>query len=357
MLRGLKCLAYRMSKGLGLFALARRLTAGQLRILCYHGLSIDDEHLYMPGLFMRPDTVRSRLRILMRDGYPVLPLDRACEALREGTLPACAVVITYDDGFYGNFLHGAPLHREVPLPATIYVTTYYVVHQAPIFRHAIQYMFYKTAKEEVCIDGLPGSDGDALKLSDRRRSRDLQWRLIRHAEEHLDEPGRVGMARELGVRLGVDYDELARSRRLSLMTGDEIRSLNDLGWDIQLHTHRHKFPPVEEQVRREIADNRAVLETILGRRCRHLCYPSGVFAAEQWAWIEECEIVSATTCELGLNDGLTPRLGLRRFLDAETVREIEFEAEISGFAELLRRALATLKPGPRPPESRGNHGH
>ena len=77
MLRELKCLFYRVSKRLGLFALARRLTAGQLRILCYHGLSIDDEHIYSPGLFMRPEMVRSRLEILVRDGYPVLPLDQA----------------------------------------------------------------------------------------------------------------------------------------------------------------------------------------------------------------------------------------------------------------------------------------
>ncbi len=353
--RDLKCLLYRLSKKLGLFALARRLTAGQLRILCYHGLSIDDEHIYSPGLFMRPETVRSRLEVLVRDGYPVLPLDQACKDLSAGTLPTCAVVITYDDGFYGNYLHGRAIHQDLGLPATIYVTTYYVVKQTPIFRHVVKYMFFKTERTKVSLLGLPETDGGVLRLADRERSEGVQWGLIRHAETRLDEPQRMALAHELGERLGIDYNELARGRRLSLMTPDEIRSLSDLGLDIQLHTHRHQFPPVEDQVRREIEDNRAILEPILGRSCHHLCYPSGVFTPQQWPWLEACEIASATTCEPGLNPTDTPRFGLRRFLDAETVTAIEFEAELSGLAEFFRRARSLLRR--RPPAPTQNYGH
>jgi len=357
MLRDLKCHAYRVSQGLGLFALARRLTRKSLRILCYHGLSIDDEHLYSPGLFMRPETIRSRFETLARGNYPVLPLDRACAGLRDGTLPDCAVVITYDDGFYGNYLHSAALQEEFRLPATIYVTTYYVVKQVPIFRLAIQYMFWKTDRDEVALGGIPGIDCGTLQRADRTRADEVMWGLIRHAEQSLNEPQRVELARDVGTRLGIDYDELARSRRLSLMTPEEIRSLAALGLDIQLHTHRHQLPCDEEQVRREIGDNRSILEPILGRPCDHLCYPSGVFTAEQWPWLESCGIKSATTCEVGLDDARTPRYGLRRFLDGETVRAIEFEAEISGFAELIRRAASLLGRGQRPTAAPQNYGH
>ncbi len=339
MLKDLKCLVYRVSKGLGLFSLARRLTRRKLRILCYHGLSIDDEHLYSPGLFMRPETVRSRFETLLREEYPVLPLDRACDGLWDGTLPDCAVVITYDDGFYGNYLHSTSMHREMRLPATIYVTTYYVVKPTPIFRHAVQYMFWKTGRAEVDLEGIPGAGGGTLRLADRGQAGGVMRGLIRNAERHLDEPRRVEIARSIGERLGVDYDGLVQSRRLSLMTPDEIRSLEGFGLDVQLHTHRHRFPDDEGQVVREIEDNRSVLEPILGRPCDHLCYPSGVYSPEQWPWLEGRSIKSATTCEGGLNDARTPRYGLRRFLDGERVRPIEFEAEISGFATLLRACL------------------
>ena len=141
------------------------------------------------------------------------------------------------------------------------------------------------------------------------------------------------------------------------MMPEEIRSLARLGLDIQLHTHRHQLPCDEGQVRREIGDNRSVLEPIVGRPCDYLCYPSGVFTAEQWPWLEACGIKSATTCEVGLNDARTPCYGLRRFLDAETVRAIEFEAEISGFAELLRHAGLLLRRGRRSTAAAQNYGH
>jgi hypothetical protein len=54
-------------------------------------------------------------------------------------------------------------------------------------------------------------------------------------------------------------------------------------------------------------------------------------------------IVSATTCEPGLNFRHTPRLALHRFLDGEDIDQIQFEAEMSGLNELLRRARAALK--------------
>jgi peptidoglycan/xylan/chitin deacetylase (PgdA/CDA1 family) len=337
MSRQFKRIAYRISKWLGLFALARRYTAAELRILCYHGLSIRDEHLYMPGLFMRPKTVRSRLAMLQGNGYPVLLLSEAIERLSAGTLPPCSVVITYDDGFYGNYVCGLPLFEEFRVPSTIYVTSYYVVNQNPIFRHVVQYMFWKTDHHKLVLDGFPGCPPGTLDLQDHERTRSAMWDLILAAEANLDESARLAIGAELGTRLGVDFDELVASRRLSLMTEGEVRSLAGLGVDIQLHTHRHQFLPDKCHVEREISDNRAVLEPVAGKPCNHLCYPSGVFTHQQWPWLEELGIESATTCEPGLNNPQTPRLGLRRFLDMETISAIEFEAEISGFAELLRR--------------------
>ena len=337
MYRRFKTTIYQICKSLGLFSLARRLTAGELRILCYHGISIEDEHLYMPGLFMRPDTIRARLAILTQNRYPVLPLNEALERLWAGNLPRCAVVITYDDGFYGNYRYGLELYGEYPLPTTIYVTTYYVQHQSPIFRHVVQYMFWKTNCSKLLLDELPGCDDGVLDLADSERARRAMWALILKAESDYGEAERIELSCRLGFRLGVDYDELVRTRRLSLMTPEEVRTLAKTGIDIQLHTHRHQFLPDKDNVTREIEDNRSILEPLTEKPCNHLCYPSGVFAQQQWPWLEGLGIVSATTCEPGLNNDQTERFGLRRFLDMESITNLEFEAEVSGFAELLRR--------------------
>ncbi len=336
MLRRLKLAVYHSCRAAGVFALARRLTARRLRILCYHGISVSDEHAYSATLFMRVATLRSRLQTIVRLGYPVLPLEEALHRLRDGTLPRSATVITIDDGFYGNYLHGRDLLREFALPMTLYVTTYYVVKQRPVFRHAVKYMFWKSRKQSLDLQGLPGVGGKSLLLGDQQRSERVQWDLIEYGESRLSDDERAGLCQLLGQRLGVSYDEMARDRGLSLVTPGEIRELAELGLDVQLHTHRHRLPADSDEIRREIDDNRRVLEPLVGRSCDHFCYPSGVYASSQWRCLEELDIKSATTCVVGLNDARTPRYALRRFLDTENVRPIEFEAELSGFAELLR---------------------
>src|SRR5438105_2486444 len=45
----------------------------RLLILCYHGVSLDDEHEWNPELYMSPERFRQRLMMLDAGGYSVLP--------------------------------------------------------------------------------------------------------------------------------------------------------------------------------------------------------------------------------------------------------------------------------------------
>lgn len=334
-----------LAKYSGLFHLARNATAGELRILCYHGLSLRDEHRFQPRLFMRPELLRRRMKSLRDHGFPVLPLDAALEALRRGALPRNATVVTFDDGFFSNYSKGIDILQEFEIPATIYVTTYYAVENRPVFRLVVRYLFWKTEKTTLDLGALgQGWEGTLDLASPASRDRGM-WEIIEHAESRLDEDRRERLARTLAERLGLgaDYEELLESRALSLMTTEEIREAVEAGVSIQLHTHRHRFPIDEPVARREIEENRAALESIPGVSARHFCYPSGEWAGEQWPWLEAAQVQSAVTCDPGLNDAETPRFGLRRFLDADTTAQIEFEAEMYGFTEILRRLFKRRK--------------
>jgi len=275
----------------------------------------------------------------------VLGLENACESLSQGTLPDNAVVITIDDGFHGVLRHAWPVLQTHSLPATVYVTSYYAQKQNPIFRLIVQYMFWKTTESQLnALDlGLPPSG--MLLLRPEAKKDETMWAIINFGENELDERQRCLLLSELGNRLGVEYTALRETRSLSLLNEEEIRGLATAGLDIQLHTHRHRLPKDEGQVRREIEENREFLEGLTGRKLNHLCYPSGVWSKEHWPWLESLGIITATTCEPGLNYSHTPRLALRRFLDGENISQIEFEAEVSGFSELLRQArVRFLKP-------------
>jgi peptidoglycan/xylan/chitin deacetylase (PgdA/CDA1 family) len=330
-------------KWLGLFALARWVTRSSLRILCYHGFALSDESSFRPKLFMRPETFQRRMEYISAHDYPVVSLDKACDGLSKGELPPDAVAITVDDGFYGFFCRAWPILKVHSLPATVYVASYYSEKRNPVFRLVVQYLFWKTLKKELDVTGLGTPLSGVLPLWPEEKKDEAISEIIEFAETQLKEPERRSLATELGERLGIGYAELAGTRTLSIMTPEEIRNLASLGVDIQLHTHRHRLPQEQDLLRREIEDNREFLEPLAGKRLTHLCYPSGIWSKQQWPWLDQLGIASATTCDPGLNYPKTPRLGLRRFLDGENVSQIEFEAELCGFAELLRLALATLR--------------
>ena len=78
---------------------------------------------------------------------------------------------------------------------------------------------------------------------------------------------------------------------------------------------------------------------------RQFCYPSGIWGKRHWAILQEIGCCSAATCEPRMNSTKTSFLALGRFLDAEDIPQIEFEAEIYGFKDLLRSALRLAKKG------------
>jgi peptidoglycan/xylan/chitin deacetylase (PgdA/CDA1 family) len=334
---------YHLCKWIGLFAIARRRTRGALHILCYHGFSLKDESSFAPRTFMEPGTFAERMAYLKKKRVPVLDLGEALDKLAAGTLPAGAATITVDDGFYGTYTKALPILKSFALPATVYVTTYYAVKKSPIFRLVVQYMFWKTRERELEPDGLGIAGDRPIPISTDAQKSDTVFRIIRFGEGSHDENGRIELARLLGERLGVDYDEISTSRILSIVDPEEIAAMAGEGIDIELHSHRHDLPLDREAALREIEENRAVLEPLAGRRLVHFCYPSGFYRQEQLPWLAEAGIASGTTCIRGLNYQDTNWLELRRFLDGEDVSFIEFEAEISGFSEMMRHAFTAMK--------------
>jgi len=120
------------------------------------------------------------------------------------------------------------------------------------------------------------------------------------------------------------------------MRPEEIAALAADGIDFQLHTHRHRLPLDRDATEREIRDNRAVLAPVARRDLAHFCYPSGEYDARHPPALG---IASATTTRPGFNYRDAAPLELSRFLDSEDVSDLEFEAEMCGFFELIRRGL------------------
>ena len=321
----------------GVFELCRRRTRRALRILCYHGGAIHDEHRYSPGTFIRDTVFRRRMAHVQSKGYPIVPLADAVERLRAGTLPDYATVITIDDGWVGTHERLLPVLESHGFESTLYVTSYYVEKQTQVFNMFVGYLLWKHADQSVNLHALDSSLEGVFALGDVS-ARDRAFRLIDEFGQQLpDAAARQALAERLATLLG--NTDLERCPRLfSLMSPDEVRDAQARGMDIQLHTHRHHLPADSEAaMNQELDDNAASLGRITDKSFDHFCYPSGIYEDVQLPWLTARGLATATTVAHGFNYPETPHLELRRLLDSDAFSDIEFEAELCGFFEVFRR--------------------
>jgi peptidoglycan/xylan/chitin deacetylase (PgdA/CDA1 family) len=246
-----------------------------------------------------------------------------------------------DDGWFGSLGGSFPLLRELKLPATLYVTSYYSFRRAYVFDVMIGYLFWKTKKTALELDGLAQGLEGRLDLSSDKAREEAADRVVEHGNANLTCDERIELTRHLATRLGLDYQDLEDKRLFQLISPEDLKGLAADGVDVQLHTHRHLFDTADrERAQKEIQDNRDKLEPLVGKRLEHFCYPSGVFHPRVWPWLEEIGIRSATTTVVGFCRRDTPPYALPRIIDGENVPDIEFEAEMAGALEIFRRLRA-----------------
>lgn len=330
---------------LGLFRLSRWLTRNQLRILCYHGISFQDEHEFNSGVFMREETFLRRMRLVKKLRLPVLGLEEAVQKFSAGQLPPLATVITIDDGWYGTYAHMHPVLRELELPATLYVATAFVESNFQVYNVAIAYVLWRNRDKvlsagSVRADAL-SKDYDLSILTQRRKA---ERELIRFGFGYSDFVERQALWREVCEALDENWEEIENERRLAFVNKEELQQMMADGLDIQLHTHGHSFPSDDrEEARREVVLNREYLNTLAAGEYRHFCYPSGEYEVEQIDDLRDLNVVSATTTKGGLNRNDTSVYELRRLIDLDKTSDLEFEARISGVLDLLQRAKGVIR--------------
>lgn len=335
--------ALRCIQACGGFKICDRLVGHGLQILCYHGISLLDEERFRPGLFMKSEVFAARMDWLASNGFRPLTLEDAVARLQQRTLPARAIVLTFDDGWFGCLDGAFDKLNSLGWPATLYVTTYYSENREPVFNVAVHYLLWKSAVTldlRTLHDGLQGSvTGDGAA---RARAADS---IVAFGQSQLTRGQRRDLLYALASRLGFDPVDLFERRRvMTLMDLGEIRRSAAKGISIQLHTHRHRFPlDDDDALRQEISDNREVLESSGFRDLVHLCYPSGVYDRRTFPVLRAINVKTATTTNPGLNFPDADPLSLTRLLDTTSMEEVEFAGEMFGVGEVLRSLRGSLK--------------
>src|SRR5437016_2777321 len=337
MLKKFKQAALRSLKSAGVSTLVHnsRWRRQRLLILAYHGVALDDEHLFNGSQFISADFFRDRLELLRRSNCAVLPLGEAVERLYANDLPDRAVAITFDDGLSDFYRRAFPVIQDFDVPVTLYLTTFYTHHQRPVFDPMCSYLLWRGRENVLDLKELTGQDLKTnLQGLDAREAALAQIRAFGRVQR-LSAEEKDAFAASLASHLQVDYQALLEQRTMHNLTPDEVGKLAAGGIDLQLHTHRHRTPLDRQLFLREIEDNRKSIQEMTGRNPTHFCYPNGVYDLKFLPWLREAGVISATTCESGFASRSSNELLLPRFLDNATLSPIEFESWLTGVSAAL----------------------
>ncbi len=329
------CILY-IAKALGLFNLAKYITQSDLRIVCWHGFSEGDECLWAGGIMMHPQTLDKRMQYIVKN-YNLMSLDAATEALKENKLPRNTLVITLDDGFMGTATLAHPIFAKYNAPYTLYLTTYYVNKNIQIVNLILNYALWKTKLSSVTLSV------DSSRIEYSLNKKESKQELFEHMFIKIDSMQSISEKQvalhDFLTLLGLDASEILSRECLKLLTLDQLQFLASQNVDIQLHTHRHRFPDEDALLIKELEENARAINEITKKNAFHLCYPSGIYRLNALDVLQSVGIKSATTCIIGLNTSKDNPLLLKRFLDSENDSQIEFEANLTGFTSLAKKIL------------------
>lgn len=272
---------------------------GKLSILIYHRVLPTPDPLRTGD----PDAATFRWQMqLLASHFNVLPLREAAQRLRNGTLPARAACVTFDDGYADNYTVALPILKETGVPATFFIATAYLDGGRMFNDTLIE--FAKAVPAGVCDLSCIGLGTHTVyTVADRRA---LMATLIGHFKYQPAEH-RLAAAEKLAADFGIRLpDDL-------MMRTDQLRALHAAGMDIGGHTHTHPIlaRQTAHAAREEIKHGKDRLEALLGAPIQVFAYPNGRpskdYGPEHVSMAAQCGFEAAVSTRPAAAD---PRSGL-----------------------------------------------
>jgi len=200
-------------------------TRGRLSILIFHRVLAETDPLF-PG---EPNAAQfDKLCAHLRARFEVLPLSEAVTRLQQGSLPAGALAITFDDGYADNLSIAAPILRKHHLPATLFIATGYL-DGGCMWNDKLIEAFRSTRNSEIDLRDLGLETYSVESIAARRAGID---RVI-DATKYLSLAERDARADHVLRAAG------ATAPKKLMLDSTSVNTLASLGVDVGVHTVNH----------------------------------------------------------------------------------------------------------------------
>lgn len=241
----------------------------RLTVLIFHRVLPEPDPLF-------PDEVDAarfdELLGWIKSWFQVLPLDEAIRRMNEGTLPARAAALSFDDGYADNHDVALPLLQVHALPCTFFVATGFL-DGGRMWNDTLIEALRRCRLPQLDLRGLRGAGGDDLGLHeiDTAASRRVALGRLIPAVKYLEPGLRLACVDALAQRAEV------RPPTDLMMSSGQVRALRAAGMQIGAHTVTHPILAKldDRQAADEISASRDKLQLLLGEKVGLFAYPNG----------------------------------------------------------------------------------
>ncbi|MFN3860965.1 MAG: polysaccharide deacetylase family protein [Roseateles sp.] len=240
----------------------------------------------------------------IKSWFNVLPLDQAIQRLADGSLPARAAALSFDDGYADNHDVALPLLQRHGLPCSFFVATGFL-DGGRMWNDTLIEALRRCSLEVLDLRGLVDGRGQDLgrhALGDTAARRALLGPLIERVKYLAPEP-RLACVNAIAQRAEVQPpDDL-------MMSSEQVRALRRAGMQIGAHTVNHPILATldEQQAADEIGRSRDTLQGLLGEKVGLFAYPNGKPGTDYLP-----EVHPAIVRELGFDAAVSTRWAAAR---------------------------------------------
>ncbi len=197
-------------------------------------------------------------------------------------------VMTFDDN-YADFIQVAqPILEQLGIPALFFITTSALDQKELLWYDKVYSAVIGTNLPKVKIEGLEGVEFSFNSLKHKRLSAveicGLLW------DKGVSE--RNGIIQELIERIGPGPLH-PKTLYLSRSTLTDLSKKNGIIIGSHTVTHPNLIQLSDEEVEYELAESKAILESLVGYPVRHLSYPNGMANKRIWTITKQCGYESA----------------------------------------------------------------
>jgi len=286
-----------------------------LAVLNYHRIAHPaTDPLYRPIISATPQEFEAQM-ILLKAQFEIIGHDELVDMVVGGVrVKRPRILITFDDAYFDQFEHAAPVLRRLGIPAILFVPTGFLERPRLPWWDAVSWCLRQTRKDRLEFT-YPVAIGFQADPACGYEAAIPVWIARLLAARPFDEDR---LNDELERQTQVDPQPSAIVERL-FMRVDHLRGWVDAGLAVGSHTYHHpRLTDLEPQQRHwELIESQRWLARVLGTPIPTLAYPFGTSDAVDEptkAMARACGYQAAFAFEGGVNRPQTlDRWAIRRF--------------------------------------------